>query len=161
MKLKPLKNYHDYKTAKDYIDSLSNVELTEEESNNISILSVLIEEYDRKLNIDKKKIEIEPMVDYVFDLVKTASRYENPGLMERCLKLGEEYGELSAEILKTVGYKRSNESKEKIRENILLESSDCMIMIFDIMIEMGFTKQEISDMSERQINKWMSGIKME
>ena len=42
MKLKPLKNYHDYSKAVEYLDSLSNKELSEEESANFEILSVLV-----------------------------------------------------------------------------------------------------------------------
>lgn len=158
MKLKPLKNYHDYSKAVEYLDSLSNKELSEEESANFEILSVLVEHYERMLKPTNDEIEVEPIIDYIFDLVKSASKYEKPGLMERTLKLGEEYGELSAEILKTIGYKRTKETPDKIKENILLESSDCLIMIFDIMIEMGFTKQDILDMSEKQIKKWLYNI---
>ena len=39
--------------------------------------------------------------------------------------------------------------------NILLESVDSMITIFVIMIELGYTKQQIVEMTESQINKWM------
>ena len=158
MKPKPIKNYYDYKVAKDYIDNLNSnkSKLNEDDQ----VISTLLEDYERRLDMDKDSLIIEPVIDSVFDSVKKASKYERDGLLERCLKLGEEYGELSAEILKTIGYKRSTESKEKIRENILLESSDCMIMIFDIMIQMGFTKKEISDMSDRQINKWLKTIEV-
>ena len=78
--------------------------------------------------------------------------------MERCLKLGEEYGELSAEFLKLSGYKRSDLSESQIRQNILLESTDCLIMILDIMSNMGFTKREIVEMAEKQVNKWLNNI---
>lgn len=153
MKLKPLKNYHDYTEAKSYLDNISKF------NDNDEILSILVLEYERKLDMNKDNLEIEPLIDSVFDLVEKATKYEKTkGLSERCLKLGEEYGELSAEILKLSGYKRSKETKEEIRRNILLESSDCLIMIFDIMIEMGFTKKEITDMSDSQIKKWISII---
>jgi len=154
MKPKPLKNYHDYNQSKSYLDTKSILNDDDE------IISVLVQDYERRLDMDKDLVIVEPLIDLVFDSVKKASQYENKGLMERCLKLGEEYGELSAEILKLSGYKRTKESKERIRENILLESSDCMIMIFDIMTEMGFSKKEISDMSDRQINKWLKTIEV-
>ena len=102
--------------------------------------------------------------DFLSNLNKTpvsnASQYEEHGIIERGLKLGEEYGELSAEILKFVGYKRSLETKEQINYNILLESTDCLIMIFDIMTQMGFTKEQICDMSEKQVNKWLTNIEI-
>jgi hypothetical protein len=99
------------------------------------------------------------LIDNVYNLVENASKLENPGLLERTLKLGEEYGELSAEILKLNGYKRTTEDRKTIENNILLESTDCLIMIFDIMSQMGFTKEEICDMADKQVNKWLKNIK--
>lgn len=160
MKLKPINNLHDYNQVKKYLESVSNTKLNEEESANVSIFRVLIEEYERKnKTVTNKKIITEELIDNAFESVKSVSKYENDGIMERILKLGEEYGELSAEVLKLYKYKRTSESKEKIINNILLESTDCMIMIFDIMIKMGFTKNEICSMTENQVNKWLSQIK--
>jgi hypothetical protein len=162
MKLKPLNNYHDYLESKKYLESCSKVKLTSDESDEsdkVKILSVLIEEYERRQNPILNSLDIDPLIDNIFDRVKDVSKYEAPGILERGLKLGEEFGELSAEILKLSGYKKSDETSDKIKYNILLESSDCMIMIFDIMIEMGFSKKEIIDMSDKQINKWLSYVK--
>ena len=119
-----------------------------------------MEEFERKGKTSKEELEVEPLIDYVYDLVTNASKYEKHGLIERGLKLGEEYGELSAEILKLAEYKRSEESKEKIEHNILLESTDCLIMIFDIMTHMNFTKEQICDMAEGQVNKWLRNIEI-
>jgi hypothetical protein len=33
-------------------------------------------------------------------------------------------------------------------------------MIFDIMTQMGFTKEQICDMSEKQVNKWLKNIEI-
>jgi hypothetical protein len=160
MKIKPIRNLYDYNEAQKYLESIFHSELTEEESNDVAILEILIEEFERKGKVSKEDLVVEPLIDYVFDLVTNASQYESPGLLERGLKLGEEYGELSAEILKLSGYKRSEESKEKIEYNILLESTDCLIMIFDIMTQMGFTKEQICNMSEKQVNKWLKNIEI-
>ena len=160
MKLKPIKTLYDYKKAQDYLESIFHKELTEDESNDVAILEVLMEEYERKGKVSKEDLTIEPLIDYVFDLVTNASQYESEGILERGLKLGEEYGELSAEILKLSGYKKSNESKEDINYNILLESTDCLIMIFDIMTQMGFTKEQICSMAEKQVNKWLKNIEI-
>ena len=160
MKIKPIKTIYDYEQAQKYLESVFHKELTEEESNDVEVIEVLIEDFERKGEVTKECISTEPLIDYVYDLVMNASKFENPGLLERGLKLGEEYGELSAEILKLIEYKRTNESKEDIRKNILLESTDCLIMVFDIMSQMGFTKEEICDMSESQVNKWMKNIEM-
>lgn len=160
MKIKPIKTIYDYEQAQKYLESVFHKELTEEESNDVEVIEVLIEEFERKGEVTKECISTEPLIDYVYDLVMNASKFESPGLLERGLKLGEEYGELSAEILKLIEYKRTNESKEDIRKNILLESTDCLIMVFDIMSQMGFTKEEICDMSESQVNKWMKNIEI-
>ena len=160
MKIKPIRTLYDYNQAQSYLESIFHSELTEEESNNVAILEILMEEFERKGKVSKEDLVVEPLIDYVYDLVTNASQYEEEGLLERGLKLGEEYGELSAEILKLKGYKRTTEDEGRINYNILLESTDCLIMIFDIMAHMGFTKEQICDMAEKQVNKWLSGIKM-
>lgn len=160
MKIKPIKTIYDYEQAQKYLESVFHKELTEQESNDVEVLEILIEEFERKGEITKDCVTTEPLIDYVYELVMNASKFETPGLLERCLKLGEEYGELSAEILKLIEYKRTTESKEDIRKNILLESTDCLIMVFDIMSQMGFTKEEICEMAESQVNKWMKNIEI-
>lgn len=160
MELKPITNQYDYQKAQKYLESIHGIELSKEESNKVSILTVLIEDFERKSKPVEEEIVSETLIDYVYDLVINASKYEKHGLIERGLKLGEEYGELSAEILKLKGYKRTTEDEGRINYNILLESTDCLIMIFDIMAHMGFTKEQICDMAEKQVNKWLSGIKM-
>ena len=160
MKIKPIKTLYDYKQAQNYLESIFHKELTEDESNDVAILEILMEEYERKGKISKEDLVVEPLIDYVFDLVSNASQYESPGLLERGLKLGEEYGELSAEILKLAGYKRTTEDEGRIHYNILLESTDCLIMIFDIMTQMGFTKEQICNMAEKQVNKWLKNIEI-
>lgn len=160
MKIKPIKTIYDYEQAQKYLESLFHKELSEEESNNVAILEILIEEFERKNEFSNENVSLEPIIDYVYDLVVNASKFESPGLLERGLKLGEEYGELSAEILKLDGYKRTNESKKDIERNILLESTDCLIMVFDIMSQMGFTKEQICNMAENQVNKWIKNIEI-
>ena len=160
MELKPITNQYDYQQSQKYLESIHGIELSKEESNKVSILTVLIEDFERKSKPVEEEIVSETLIDYVFDLVINASKYEKHGLIERGLKLGEEYGELSAEILKLKGYKRTTEDEGRINYNILLESTDCLIMIFDIMAHMKFSKEQICDMAEKQVNKWLSGIKM-
>jgi len=160
MKIKPIKTLYDYNQAQKYLESIFHKELTEDESNDVAVLEILMEEYERKGKLSKEDLVVEPLIDYVFDLVSKASQYEEEGILERGLKLGEEYGELSAEILKLKGYKRTTEDEGRIHYNILLESTDCLIMIFDIMTQMGFTKEQICNMSEKQVNKWLKNIEI-
>jgi hypothetical protein len=160
MKIKPIKTLYDYNQALKYLESIFHKELTEDESNDVAVLEILMEEYERKGKVSKEDLVVEPLIDYVFDLVSNASQYEEVGILERGLKLGEEYGELSAEILKLKGYKRTTEDEGRIHYNILLESTDCLIMIFDIMTQMGFTKEQICNMAEKQVNKWLKNIEI-
>ena len=48
MELKPITNQYDYQQAQKYLESIHRVELSKEESNKVSILTVLIEEFERK-----------------------------------------------------------------------------------------------------------------
>lgn len=163
--LKPIRNYEDYIEAQKQLESVFHSELNSEEGQKAEILSVLIESYERKMNPTKEDVSIEPPIDYIYDLVKNTSdiidKSEKFGIVERGLKLSEESGELAAEILKLIGFKNSELGKEQIKQDMLLESVDCLIMVFDIMTYMGFTKQQIVDMSEKQVNKWLNNIKKE
>ena len=86
MKIKPIKTLYDYHQAQKYIESVFHKELTEEESNTVAVLEVLMEEFDRRGEIQKENVTLEPLIDYVYDLVSDASKYESPGLLERGLK---------------------------------------------------------------------------
>lgn len=159
MKIKPIDNLYDYEQTKRFIEQESKKNnLSEDERNKIRVFNILIEEFQKRGKFDPKDVTIEPLIDNVWQSVKEVSKYEQKGLIQRGLKLGEEYGELSAEILKFVGYKKSSETEDEIRKKILLESTDCLIMILDIIINMEFNKEEICNMSEKQIKKWLNNI---
>lgn len=164
MKIKPIHSEEDYQEALNQLESIFHAELGTEEGDQAEILSILIEKYEDqhypipKPDIKDKDLEVD--FNYVYELVKEATTVENKGtLAEKGLKLNEEVGELSAELLKLVEYKYTTDSREVIMEKALLESVDSLIMIFDIMIKLGFTKDQIVDMSEKQINKWLNYIK--
>ena len=53
MKLKPIKTLYDYKEAQKYLESIFHAELTEDESNNVAILEILMEEFERKGKMKK------------------------------------------------------------------------------------------------------------
>lgn len=157
MKIKPITSYHDYEVTKVYLQNTK--PSNEEERNIIEVYKVLLEQFERRGNINTSDVIIEPLIDNIWDSVCGVSSSEQKGLIERGLKLGEEYGELSAEILKFKGFKNTTDTQTEITQKILLESTDCLIMILDIMKKMDFTKQEICEMADRQINKWISNIK--
>ena len=158
MNIKPLRTEQDYQEALIEFDRIKEFPLDSKEGQKAEILSVLIEDYKSKYYP-----EIEPTtdwsIDYLYSLVQNVVKLENKGtLSDKGLKLCEEVGELAAELLKFSGYKHSNDTPEQYTQKALLESVDCMIMIFHIMIDLGFTKQQIVEMCESQINKWLTYV---
>lgn len=100
-------------------------------------------------------------IDYIYDLVKNACEKESGiNIVDKGLKLSEEVGELAAEILKLRGIKFSELDEDEIKKRILLESCDVLIMIFSIMDEMNFSKEEITEMTESQIQKWINSLRV-
>ncbi len=160
MKLQPIKTKEDYKKFNEYLDSLYGVELTEDQTNEILIIQQLLDHYEQN-NMSKVSLseESKENFDYIYELIQNVSELEGYGLIERVCKLQEEVGELSAETLKMIGFKNSNLSKEEIKQNILLESVDCLIMSMDILSTQGYSKDEIIKMADSQINKWVNNLK--
>lgn len=160
MKLQPIKTKEDYKKFNEYLDSLYGVELTEDQTNEILIIQQLLDHYEQN-NMSKVSLseESKENFDYIYELIQNVSELEGYGLIERVCKLQEEVGELSAETLKMIGFKNSNLSQEEIKQNILLESVDCLIMSMDILSTQGYTKDEIVKMANSQINKWVNNLK--
>lgn len=160
MNLKPIRNEEDYNIALKELESIFHAELGSSDGDKAEIISILIDDYERKNYPIDLPQEADYSFDYLYNLVKNACELEKtPTLTEKCLKLTEEVGELSAEILKMSGYKFTNDNEKQIVEKALLESCDVMIIIFGLMIQMGFTKQQIVEMTEKQINKWLSYVK--
>lgn len=160
MTLKPNKYEKDYQWALKELESIFLAELDSEDGKKAEILSILIDDYENKHYPIHKPTEFDYSFDYLYDLVKNACQLEKQvTLAEKGLKLTEEVGELSAEILKITGYKYTNDTKEEAIQKALLESCDVLIMIFGLMIQLGFTKQQIVDMTESQVNKWLKYVK--
>ena len=56
MKIKPIKNLYDYQQAQKYLESVFHKELSDEESNNVAILEILIEDFERKGEMEKENV---------------------------------------------------------------------------------------------------------
>lgn len=157
MNLNIIKNESEYHELISYVDSIYRKNLSKEKSDEISMIEVLVGDYEKR----KQENNINPeSIDHIYNLVNKISRLEDRSdLCKRGLKLNEEVGELSAEILKLDGYKYSSDSKDEIRKNLLLEASDSIIQIFDILVGLEYSRDEISQACEEKINKWLSQIK--
>jgi NTP pyrophosphatase (non-canonical NTP hydrolase) len=161
MNIIPIKTREQYYTYTKYLDSLYGVELDEIQTNEVLIIQQLLEHYEQN-NLSKvgEDFDTTEDLDYIYELIQNVSSLEKFGLLERVCKLQEEVGELSAEVLKQIGFKSHDLTLDKIRENILLESVDCLIMSLDILSQQGFSKKEIIDKANSQIEKWISNIKI-
>jgi hypothetical protein len=161
MKITPIKTIEEYKNFSKYLDSLYGIELDSEKANEVLIIQQLLEHYEQN-NISKvseNNFDTSEDLDYIYDLIKNVSKFEGYGLIERVCKLQEEVGELSAEALKSIGFKKNKLSSEEIRKNILLEAVDCLIMSMDILSHQKFSKKEIIEMVDSQIEKWLNNLK--
>lgn len=156
MKIKAIKTKEDYKKFTEYLNSLYGVDLTEEENNEILIIKQLLEHYEQN---NMSKVKEFNNFDYIYEMIQNVSSLEGYGLLERVCKLQEEVGELSAEALKLIGFKYSSLSEIEIKRNILLETVDCLIMSMDILTNQNFSKKEIVEMADSQINKWLNNLK--
>jgi len=81
---------------------------------------------------------------------------DNVLLLKRTLKLTEEAGEISAEVLKLVDFKVSNQSKAEIKDNIKEETIDALIVVFDIINHLGMSEEEVSYLMDAKLEKWKS-----
>lgn len=160
MKISPIKSKEDYLKYTKYLDSLYGVELSDEQTNDILVIQQLIDYWEQN-NLSKVKLEddfTDEDFDYIFELIKNVTSIQGYGLTERVIKLQEEVGELSAEVLKLKGFKNSELSKEEIKNNILLETVDCLIMSMDILNYGKFQKKDIIEVADKQIEKWLSQL---
>lgn len=161
MKITPIKTKEDYNKFNLYLDSLYGLELSDEQTNDILIIQQLLDHYEQNnmSKVQENSLDNSEDFDYIYELIQSVSKLEGYGLLERVCKLQEEVGELSAEALKSIGFKYSTLEQSEIRKNILLEAVDCLIMSMDILANQEFSKIEIIRMADSQIDKWLSNLK--
>ncbi len=158
MKPKIIKDDNEYQAYIKYIESVFHKELSEDEANEIEVISLLIEEYEKSKQLETTPEDIQS-IDYIFDLVCKVSPLEKSNnISSKGLKLNEEVGELSAEILKLIKYKYHTDTEEQIRQNLLEEAADSIIQVFDILADLKYTKEELIEASEKKIDKWLNQI---
>lgn len=100
-------------------------------------------------------------MDDVFELIKEGSNMANKNaengkvdIRNATLKVMEESGELAAEVLKYIGHKITDESKEKTMEKLKSEGVDTLLAVFDVLNIAGIQKEEILNLSNKAIEKW-------
>jgi len=159
---KIIKTEQEYQKYLNYIESVFQKELSDEESNNVEVISALIDIYESSKKepevTEKENFDSNSTIDYIYSLVKSVSPLEKSDITKKGLKLNEEVGELSAEILKLVNYKYHNDTEQEVRDNLLQEGVDSLIMIFDILTSQNYSKEEVVSVSEQKIEKWLNQI---
>jgi len=159
MKPKIIKDDNEYQEYLKYIESVFHKELSEDEANDIEVISLLVEDYEKSKQLEIIPTEEIQSIDYIYDLVCKVSPLEKSNnISNKGLKLNEEVGELSAEILKLIKYKYHNDTEEQIRQNLLEEAADSIIQVFDILADLKYTKEELIEASEKKIDKWLNQI---
>jgi phosphoribosyl-ATP pyrophosphohydrolase len=93
-----------------------------------------------------------------FKLLSKLSDADETNIFKRLTKLGEEYGEFCSAALEEDGFKvsKKNLSEKALREHILEEGVDTIMMCFDILRHKGFSMDEIEDMMEDKLQVWES-----
>ena len=92
--------------------------------------------------------------------VRKVSKLEKRSLLARGLKLNEEAGELSAEILKFLGEKgKKGKTKEEVLDHLRLEAVDVWLMAADILCHTDTSDKQITEIMNSQLAKWKCGLK--
>ena len=102
---------------------------------------------------------MEPM-DKIIERIHKLSKGDKKNTIEKCIKIQEEVGELSAEILKLRGKKGANgSSKAQIEENILEECCDIIIITHSLIKKLKYNKARVISAFHRKLDKVEANLK--
>ena len=84
-------------------------------------------------------------------------------MAEKGLKLSEETGELSAELLAYIGSKNVSASSnignfKELTNAVLNEAMDVLNVTLDIINSLGVTDEQARDMFDKKLDKWESKV---
>ena len=84
------------------------------------------------------------------------SKTETGDISKRFVKLQEEVGEFAASYLEEDGFKigKTKKTPEELRNHILEEGVDAIIMVLDILANKGFTIEEIESKLGIKLDVW-------
>lgn len=93
-------------------------------------------------------------MDKILERIYKLSNGDRKNTIEKCIKIQEELGELSAEILKLRGKKGSNGiTKDQIEENILEECCDIIIITHSLIKKLKYDKARVFTAFHRKLDK--------
>lgn len=107
-------------------------------------------------------IEIINFISYICIMKKVIDRIVDYSYIEiadvpkRFMKLVEEVGEWSASYLESIGFKVSKTPKteQQLYEHLLEEGADTLIMVYDVLLKMGYSPEQIQAKMDEKLNDW-------
>lgn len=95
----------------------------------------------------------------LYNLICEVSRLENKTVIERTVKLSEEVGELSAEILKLHGLKGTNDTVRELKQHVKKECIDVILVTLSILKKYDTDYEEFEEIYMEKLEKWSKRIK--
>jgi len=92
-------------------------------------------------------------------ILSTLSKKEKKNIMERMVKLQEECGELAVAILQNHGLKGGKKSQAAIRDNVLEEGVDVIIITLSVLGGYGFSELDFEERMGDKLRKWERTLK--
>jgi NTP pyrophosphatase (non-canonical NTP hydrolase) len=98
-------------------------------------------------------------MEKILNRITILSKNDKKSTFEKCVKIQEEVGELSAEFLKLRGKKGAKGlSKEEIKRNILEECCDIIIITYSLLKSAKYSNESIKKAFHRKLDKAKSNI---
>ena len=94
----------------------------------------------------------------IYTWIESLKKIEKLSIAEKTVKLCEEAGEFSAEILRYLGQKEHNGSQEELMDHLLEEGCDIIVTALALFARLGFSEEEIIQKMEDKINVWIKKV---
>ena len=99
-------------------------------------------------------------MDKILERIHSLSKGDTKNALEKCIKIQEEVGELSAELLKLKGKKGANGiTKAQLEENILEECCDIIIVTHSLIKKLKYDKARVITAFHRKLDKVEANLK--
>lgn len=93
-------------------------------------------------------------MDKIIERIHKLSKCDKKSAIEKCVKIQEELGELSSELLKIRGKKGANGiTKAQLEENILEECCDIIIITHSLIKKLKYEKSRVIKAFHRKLDK--------
>lgn len=101
--------------------------------------------------------EFEQMLIEINELqIQEANKHGRRSREEKFAKLGEEFGEIAADVCLINGYKNNDRDPADLIRNIKEEYVDTMLMALDMFFSEGASVEELKQTIRLKLDKWKS-----